>query len=218
LPAGADGAPTLPAQVSRMAVRHGPGAAHDTATAPGLPDAPDLIDRSAGAKLVTRKGRTVTGQTPIADPSPAELPRLMLRHAQMISLRDDRAILAVDASVVEQLWDEVRWVSSGISADIGPVIDLVTSLHHTPKGAVASGMRVLAAETDFEALFRLPQGSHPEERFRMLADTIRKLAPNARRLPDDYAFTRPIGHADSVGLDAALATALLQELRRERED
>ena len=177
-------------------------------TAPELPDAPDLLDRPAGAKLVTRRGRTITGETPKVGTPPGKAPRLMLRRARMVSLRDDRAILGVGASVVEQRWDEVRWVASGISGDVGPVLDLITSWHVTPKGPVASGLRVIVAQTDFDALFHLPPDAAPDERYRVLAETVRTLAPHARRLPDDYAFAKPIGYPDEASLDAALAAEL----------
>jgi len=125
-----------------------------------------------------------------------------------VGLRDDRAILSVGAGVVEQLWDEVRCLSVGIPADVGPVLDLIVSLHETPSGPAASGMRLLAAETDFHALFRLAPGEGPEEGFSLLLGAVRSLVPEATRLPGADALAQPLRHADERAHDEALSASL----------
>ncbi len=178
-----------------------------------LPDAPDLDERPR-ARLVTRRGRTITGDPSTEGRQARRMPRLRLRRGRMISLRDDRAILGIGTAVVEQRWDEVRWIASAISGESGPVLDLIVSWHETPKGPVASGFRVVASETDFDALFNLPEGTALDERFKVLAQTVRSLASSAWRLPDDYTFLRPLGYPDEQALDQALVEDLAREARR----
>jgi len=147
------------------------------------------------------------------EPSPAPTPRvrpprLLLRRAGVVGLREDRAILAVGPAVVEQLWDEIRCLASGAPDDIGPLLDLVVSLHETPSGPTAFGMRLLATETDFDALFHLAPDADDSAGFSLLLEAVGSLVPHATRLPDDDSFRTPARHTDESAHDEAVGSAL----------
>ena len=133
---------------------------------------------------------------------------MMLRRAGLKGLRQDRAILEAGPSIVELLWGDVRWVAPGIAADVGPMLDLVVSLHDTPNGITAKGYRILASETDFGALFHVPSATGAEEGFALLVAAVASLAQDALPLPEPSALQRPPRYAAEAAHDDAVRGAL----------
>ena len=161
--------------------------------------------------------RASPGQPAKPKTSAAPVPpaRLMLRRAGVLGLREDRAILSAGPAVVELLWDDVRFVAPGATADVGPLLDLISSLHDTPSGVTAKGYRVLASETDFGALFRQPEEGGPHG-YTLLLEAVASLARGATPLPLPSALAYPPGYRTEAEHDAALLSSLYQAASSDR--